>query len=140
MPLKLTTGFLKNRLCRVVLNGQTFKWLPFKVGVLHGPILGSFLFLIFIKDLSKRFSCITKLFYDDTWIFTAYIVNEPKETAEKLNNDFKLISSWAYQWEMSFNPGISKQRVSFLKKITKITYFSPLFNNIPVSCTSHHKH
>lgn len=97
------------------------------------------LFLIFIYDLSKGLSCTTKLFGDDKLI-TA-IVNEPNETARKLNNDFKFISSWVYQRKLHSNAGISKKahEVNLYKKTTKMTCTPLLFNNISVSCSFHLK-
>ena len=48
-----------------------------------------------------------------------------------LNNDLVEISSWAYQWKMSFNPDPSKQAQEVIfSGNTKKEYHPPLsFNN-----------
>ena len=33
---------------------------------------------------------------------------------EQLNNDLKIISEWAYQWKMQFNPDKTKQTVQVI--------------------------
>ena len=81
-----------------------------------------------------------KLFADDTSLFT--IVKDKNESANTLNNDLLLISKWAYNWKMLFNPDPSKpaQEVLFSRK--KKTQIHPTisFKNIQVERASHHKH
>ena len=57
-----------------------------------------------------------KLFADDTSFFT--IVKDINESASILNNDLLLISKWAFNWKMLFNPDPTKlaQEVIFSKK------------------------
>ena len=57
-----------------------------------------------------------KLFADDTSLFT--VVKDKNESANVLNNDLILISRWAYNWKMLFNPDPSKpaQEVIFSRK------------------------
>ena len=57
-------------------------------------------------------------------------------------SDSKLISDWAFQWKMSFNPDSSKQaqEVTLRRKNMKSSHPSAYFNNIPVSSTSVQKH
>ena len=54
--LKLLRGFLSERSQRVVLNGQAFTWTNISAGVPQGSILGPFLFLICVNDLSEGLS------------------------------------------------------------------------------------
>ena len=54
--LKLTESFLSNRNQRVLLNGQSSRWLPIIAGVSQGSILGPLFILIYINDLSKNLS------------------------------------------------------------------------------------
>ena len=53
-----------------------------------------------------------KLFADDTSLFV--IVYDESIAAEQLNNDLKIISEWAYQWKMQFNPDKTKQAVQVI--------------------------
>ena len=69
-------------------------------------MLGPLLFLVYINDLEKGIKSSIKFFADDTSLFS--IVEDPKTSAEELNHDLLLISQWAFQWKMSFNPVLSK--------------------------------
>ena len=73
-------------------------WRPVLEGVPQGSILGPLLFLIYINDLPNELKSNAKLFADD---------NE-NESANILNNDLSLISKWAFNWKMLFNPDPSK--------------------------------
>ena len=42
------------------------------------------------------------------------VVHNPTLTASALNHDLEIISQWAHQWKMSFNPEPSKQAVEIL--------------------------
>lgn len=60
--------FYKNRYQRVILNGQTCKWVAVLPGVAQGSILGP-IFLIYISDLTKNLLSTTKLFADNNSTF-----------------------------------------------------------------------
>ena len=73
-------------------------------GMHQGAILGPF-FLIYINNLSIYLSSTAKHFVVDTFLFP--VLND-------INlSEFQLvtlkISEWTYQWEMYFNPDISKE-------------------------------
>ena len=80
--------------------------------------LGPLLFLIYINDLPKDLSS-KKLFADDTSIFST--VQDIKHSTDQLNRDLDLISKWAHQWKMLFNPDPQKQtqEVIFSRKTIK---------------------
>ena len=52
--LKTLADFLKDRMQRVVLNGQNSTWVNVKAGVAQGSILNPLLFLICVNDLSEN--------------------------------------------------------------------------------------
>ena len=130
--LNLIESFLSNRFQRVVLNGQSSSWTPVNAGEPQGSILGPLFFLIYINDLSKDISSTVKLFADDTSIFSVF--DDNNVSVMKLNNDLLKISKWAHQWEMSFNPDVSKQaqEVIFSRKSHKLAHPPVIFNNVPV--------
>ena len=113
---KLLENYLSGRLQMVVLNGQTSSWRPVLAGVPQGSILGPLLFLVYINDLPNGLKSNAKLFADDTSLFA--IVKDKNESADVLNNDLLLISEWAYDWKMLFNPDPEKpaQEVIFSRK------------------------
>ena len=138
--LKLIESFLSNRYQRVLLNGQSSTWLPIIAGVLQGSILGPLFSLIYINDLSKNFSSITKLFADDTSIFS--VVHDVDLSAKQLNDDLNKISEWAFQWKMAFNPDWSKlaQEIFFSRKTHKICHPKLNFNNSSIVQSTCQKH
>ena len=99
--------FLANRYQTVVLNGQVSKWVAVNAKVPRGSILGPLLFLIYINDLLTGLASNSRLFADDTFLFS--VVRDMTSSANILNNDLLKIDNWAYQSKMSFNPDPSKQ-------------------------------
>ena len=81
-------------------------------------VLGPLLFLVYVNYLSKNLSSTAKLFADNTSIFFSCSWYQSVIIATFSCNLIK-ISNWAYQWEMSFNPEVTKQvqEVIFLVKV-----------------------
>ena len=136
----LLENYLSGRRQRVVLNGQTSSWRPVLAGVPQGSILGPLHFLIYINDLPNKLKSNAKLFADDTSLFT--IVKDENESANILNNDLSLISKWAFNWKMLFNPDPSKpaQEVLFSRKKKAQSHPIISLNNIQVEKLSNQKH
>ena len=109
-------------------------------GVPQGSILGPLFLLVYINDLTANLKCNVKLFADDTSLFTD--VHEPSVASEEMNHDLELISQWAHDWRMSFNPDPQKQAIELLfsKKRHQVDHPIILFNNIPVKKVDQHKH
>ena len=95
-------SYLSNRVQRVVLNGKMSKWTSVTAGVPQGSVLGPLFFLIYINDLVDNLTSEAKLFANDTSLFS--VVYDESVTAQKLNKDLEVISRWAHQWKMQFNP------------------------------------
>ena len=70
--------------------------------VFQGSIPGPLLFLIYIIDLTAHLECNVKLFADDTSLLT--VVQDPNAAFGKINHDLALVSQWAHNWKISFNP------------------------------------
>ena len=104
-------------------------------GVPQGSVLGPFLFLIYINDLSDNLISNAKLFADDTSLFS--VVHDVNTSAKELNDDLKKVNDWAFQWKVSFNPDRSKQAEEVIFSwISKRSTHPPLvFNNNNVSQT-----
>ena len=63
-------------------------------GVPQGSVLGPFLFLIYINDLSDNLISNAKLFADDTSLFS--VVHDVNTSAKELNDDLKKVNDWAF--------------------------------------------
>ena len=117
-------NYLQNRKQRVVLNGQSSSWLDVNAGVPQGSVLGPLLFLVYINDLPDNPVGKTKLFADDTSIFSTVI--DITRSSQILNRDLCTIKNWAYQWKMAFNPDPSKQATEVIFPIKEIKSITPV--------------
>ena len=127
--LKIIRSFLAIRKQGTVLNG-----------VPQGSILGPLFFLVYINDLIEDLRCNSKLFADDTSLFT--IVHNANAAASDMNYDLDLIKAWASKWRMSFNPDPNKQavEVTFSTKRVKTDHPDMLFGGVTVVRVEEHKH
>ena len=113
-------------LCCVVLccvKREIFKLVPVKAWVPQGSVLGPLFFLIYINDLVDNVSPEAKLFSDDTSLFI--VVYDVDIAADKLNRGLDIISNWAHQWKMQFNPDINKQAIQVIFSKKKSTVVHP---------------
>ena len=81
-----------------------------------------------------------KLFVDDTSIFS--ILNNINVSTDKINNDLKRISEWAYQRKMMLNPDLTKQaqEVIFSRKTVKSFHHQLFLNEVPAERSVSQKH
>ena len=70
------------------------------------------------------------------------IVHDPITSVAELNQDLQLISDWAHQWEMTFNPHPSKPAVElvFSQKKKRQIHLHIYLNNVEVKIGENHKH
>ena len=108
--------------------------------VTQGSILGPLLFLTYINDLSDGFKSETKLFADDTSLFS--VVHDINTSMGDLNEDLEKIGNRALKWKMNFNPDLNKQgqEIIFSRKKTASLHPVVHFDNSPVKLTQIHKH
>ena len=87
--LNLIRGFLSERQQCVVLKGKNSDWSHVSTGVPQGSVFGPLFFLVYINDLVDNVSSDSKLFVDDTSLFT--VVYDEETSAKVLNNDLNQI-------------------------------------------------
>ena len=105
-------SYLFNRKQRVVLNETESSWKPLLSGVPQGSVLGPLLFFIYINDLTDNISSNIRLFAYDSSLFIKVL--DIKIAQQSLLNDFDIITNWAHQWRMMFNPDLNKQSVEII--------------------------
>ena len=93
--LKVVKHFLRNIKQKVVLNGHSSSWTNVKVEVILGPILKPLLSLIYINVLADSLSSNTKLFTDNTSLFSV-IHDSVNTTTSELNSDLARIKQWVF--------------------------------------------
>ena len=132
-------NYLSGRFQRVILNRQTLLWRPVLAGVPQGSVLGLLLFLVYyINDLPNELKSSAKLFADDTSLST--IVKDKNESANFLNNDLLLISKWAHNWKMLFNPDPCKLAHEVLLSRKKKVQIQPLHIHKSIALSRCSKH
>ena len=93
--------------------------------------------LVYINDIVEDIGSHIRLFADDTSLFI--IVEDPINSAARLNADLEKISRWAITWLVSFNPSKS---VSFLLSRKQIRPFHPplFMQDVQIEEVEYHKH
>ena len=87
-----------------------YGWVP------QGSVLSPPFFLAYINDLVDNISSETKLFADNTSLFT--LVYDTDVAADKLNRDLEVISDWVHQWKIQFNPDKNKQAIQVILQLS----------------------
>ena len=78
-------------------------------------------FLVYINDIAKKNLILTKLFVDDSSLFNA--AANIADIAGIIYHDLEMLSNWAKQWLVTFNPLKTEAILFTLKKL----YFFPHF-------------
>ena len=92
--LKVLKNVLTNRKQRVVWNGESSWWTNVKAGVPQSFIVRPLLFLIYVNNLADGLSSNTKLYADDTSLFS--IIHDSVITTSELNSDLARIKQWPF--------------------------------------------
>ena len=131
---------LANHQQRVILNRKSSCLSSITAGVPQGSVLGPLFFLMCINDLADNIGSEAKFFADDTSLFT--VIYDVDIVANKLNRDLEIISTWAYQWKMQFNPDKNKQVIQVILSQRKDAPVHPplFFSGSEVVIKAEHKH
>ena len=96
--------------------------------------------ILLANDLLDGLTSLCKIFAHDASLFSK-VINKKKSNIES-NKDLKLISQWAYQWKMLFNPDPNKQaaEVCFSHKRDNFSHEPVTFNNNKIQSAPAQKH
>ena len=100
--LKWITDYLSERQQKVIIRGCISSPKPINAGVPQGSVLGPLLFLIYVNDIADSLLSLTRLFADDSSLF--YSASSLDDIQGLINHDLILLSQWAKQWLVTFNP------------------------------------
>jgi hypothetical protein len=112
--LKWLKSYLTGRKQRVIIEGQASDWREVNAGVTQGSVLVLLLFLIYINDTTTDLQSSYFLYADDTSLLD--IVDDPIQTAIKLNDDLELINMWTKKWLVKINPDKTKSMIFSVKR------------------------
>ena len=94
------SNFLTSRTQFVKVKDSASPPCNVKSGVPQGSILGPTLFLIYINDLPDGINSSTKIFADDTKVFSQVKTNED---CISIQNDLHSLFDWSQKWDLHFN-------------------------------------
>lgn len=88
---------MSSRKQRIVINGKSSNWTDVTNGVPQGSVLEPILFLVYIIDIDKGFSCITSKFANDAKIAST-VLNYAH--CIEIQSNFDKLSNWVQTWQM----------------------------------------
>ena len=93
--------YLSNRQQSVIVNTARSSSRLINAGVPQGSVLDPLLFLVYVNDISENLLSISRLFADTSLACSATTIADVEGI---LNHDLQMISVWARQWLVTFNP------------------------------------
>ena len=102
----------------------------------QGSVLGPLLFMVCINDIAKHLLSLTRLFAGDSTLF--YFAAHIADIAGIINHDLQLLTNWAKQWLVTFNPLKTEAVLFTLKKLDFLPQL--VFDNIPISFVGSYEH
>jgi len=130
------SSYLNKRSQRVVLHSTESSLRPMNAGVPQGSVLGPLLFLIYVNDIADKLLSLTRLYADDSSLY--YSASSVADIEGIINHDLNLLSHWAKQWLVKFNPNKTECLFFSLRKENQIPNL--YFENTLVSMVEDHKH
>ena len=92
--------------------------------------------MVYINDTAEHLQSLTRLFVDDSSLF--YSAAHIDDIVGMINHGLQLLSNWARQWLVTFNPLNTEAVFITLKSL--ISYHNLFFDNISSSFVDSHNH
>lgn len=133
--LQWISHYLSERSQKVFVGASMSDSKTLSAGVPQGSVLGPLLFLIYVNDIVEHLVSITRLFADDTSLsFTSPNIFDIEGI---LNHDLRLITAWAEQWLVDFNPNKTEAILFSNSNVNNPLLY---FDNVPITFVQEHKH
>ncbi|MCG7883380.1 MAG: hypothetical protein JAY96_17510 [Candidatus Thiodiazotropha endolucinida] len=134
--LDWVVSYLSNRQQKVFLGSSMSNVKHTSAGVPQGSVLGPLFFLIYVNDIVDNLLSITRLFADDTSLASSS--SNLADLEGILNHDLQVISIWAKQWLVDFNPAKTEAMLFTLEKDINPPVL--IFDDTQVKFVAQHKH
>ena len=128
--------YLSCRSQSVIANTSRSRSRSLNAGVPQGSVLGPLHFLVYVNDISENLLSISTLFADDTSL--ACSASFTADIEGILNHDLIIISHWAKQWLVTFNP--SKTVAMVFSNNRNVQLPNLIFDDVRISFVDNHKH
>ena len=132
-PISWFADYLSGRKQSVIVN--TVMSRAINACVPQGSVLGPLLFLVYVNDITENLLSISRRFADDTSLSCSS--THIPDIQGISNHDLIIISQWAKQWLVTFNPS-KTIAVLFSNRNVQIPYL--LFDNVQIQFVDYHKH
>ncbi|MCG7878111.1 MAG: reverse transcriptase family protein [Candidatus Thiodiazotropha endolucinida] len=130
------SSYLSNRKQCVALNSSFSENKDVLAGVPQGSVLGPLLFLIYVNDIAEHLLSLTRLYADDSSLFVS--ASNIRDTQGILNHDLAIISLWAKQWLINFNPNKTTALLFSLRELGDVPDL--IFDGVPIQFVTSHRH
>ena len=127
---------MRNRSQNVTIKSCISTAKGINAGVPQGSVLGPLLFLIYVNDISDSLLSLTRPFADDSSLF--YSAASLEYIQGIINNDLHILTAWAKQWLVTFNPR-KTEAVLFTLKLFE-NFPNLFFNDTEIKIVQDHKH
>ena len=134
--LKWISDYLSDRTQRVAVKSCVSSTRSVNAGVPQGSVLGPLLFLIYVNDIADSLLSLTRLFADDSSLF--YSTSSILDLQGIINQDLQILSAWAKQWLVNFNPLKTEGILFTLKRMFNLPHI--FFGGILINFVTDHKH
>ncbi len=129
-------NYLTNREQSVSIRSTNSETKYITAGVPQGSVLGPLLFLIYVNDITDHLLSIVRLFADDSSLSFSSANTDDLEGI--INHDLLIISNWAKQWLVNFNPNKTEAMLFTLRELDRPLNLS--FENTSIAFVENHKH
>ena len=102
----------------------------------QGFCVSPLLFLIYVNDIAVSLLSLTRLFADDSSLF--YSASSLDDIQGLINHDLILLSQWAKQWLVTFNPSKTDAILFTLRNFDHMPVLK--FENTHIKFVESHKH
>ena len=119
-----------------IIKSYTSNYKTVSAGVPQGSVLGPLLFFIYINDITDSLLGLTRLFADDSSLFSS--ASSVLHIEGIINHDLQLLAAWAKQWLIKFNRLKTEAILFTLRQFEAIPKL--IFENTQLRFVDFHKH